>query len=68
MVGQEPVLFSGTIADNIAYGRMYGLATPEVGVQAGGAAGAGGRGRAGAVEGRGTAGGRRSAVGTGLEG
>lgn len=29
MVGQEPVLFSGTIGDNIAYGRMYGMASPE---------------------------------------
>lgn len=28
MVGQEPVLFSGTIADNIAYGR-FGMASME---------------------------------------
>lgn len=68
MVGQEPVLFSGTIADNIAYGRMYGLATPEVRALAGGAAGAGDMSRAHAVEGRGTAGGRGSAVGRSLEG
>ena len=35
MVGQEPVLFSGTIFDNIAYGRMYGVATPEVRTEGG---------------------------------
>ena len=29
MVGQEPVLFSGTIGDNIAYGK-WGKATQEV--------------------------------------
>ena len=33
MVGQEPVLFSGTIGENIAYGK-WGKASQEVSYQA----------------------------------